>query len=79
MKTFVALLVASATLSACAQIERTPPLAQRDDDAYCRANGGEQGSKAYSECLRARDAQATRSVSMDKAHRRNAEDMLNGR
>lgn len=72
-------LVATVLLSACAQIERTPALAQRDDDGYCRANAGEQGSKAYSECLKARDAQGARSVSMDKAHLRNSEQMLLGR
>ena len=73
---FPMLLFAGVTLAACAQIERAPPLAQRDDEGYCRANAGEQGSKAFAECLQSRDAQAASSSRLDKAHRRFSEDML---
>lgn len=76
---FPMLLLAGLALASCAQIERTPPLAQRDDEGYCKANGGEPGSKAFAECLRNRDAQAASSSRLDKAHRRLSEDILVGR
>lgn len=69
-------------LSACAQFERNQPVAAvTDDDAYCRANGGPQGSSAYVACMKDRDVAASRAASggsrIERAHRNLAEDMLN--
>ena len=74
-----ALMLSSILLSACSVVERTPALAQRDDDGYCRANGGEQGSKAYAECLKSRDTASAQSSRLDRSHLRMSEDMLNRR
>jgi len=80
---FRMLTVASAVLlSACAQFERnTSPQATVDDDAYCRANGGEPGSSAYVACRKARDVQSSRAAGsnsrIERSHRNLAEDMLN--
>jgi hypothetical protein len=72
-------LVAALLLSACAQFERNQPVAVTDDDAYCRANGGEPGSSAYAACLKDRDVAASRGGGsrIERAHRNLAEDMLN--
>ncbi|MGL5168374.1 MAG: hypothetical protein ACRC9K_21025 [Afipia sp.] len=68
-------------LAGCAQFERSPaPAAVVDDDAYCRANGGQPGSSAYAACLKDRDVAASRgsgSSRIERAHRNLAEDMLN--
>jgi hypothetical protein len=76
------LLVISTLLSACAQFERSPPpVAAVDDDAYCRANGGEPGSSPYVACMKDRDVAASRASGsgsrIERAHRNLAEDMLN--
>lgn len=76
-------LAAALLLSACAQFERnTPPQAVVDDDAYCRANGGEPGSSPYVACMKDRDVAASRAAGgsrIERAHRNMAEDMLNNR
>lgn len=68
-------------LTGCAQFERNQPVAATDDDAYCRANGGEPGSPAYAACLKDRDVAASRAAGggsrIERAHRNLAEDMLN--
>ncbi len=72
--------IISTLLSACAQFERDQPVAVTDDDAYCRANGGQPGSPAYAACLKDRDVAASRGVGgsrIERAHRNLAEDMLN--
>ncbi|CAN5364625.1 hypothetical protein BH10PSE10_BH10PSE10_05040 [soil metagenome] len=76
------LLFVSLQLSACAQFERDKPVAMvTDDDAYCRANGGEPGSSPYVACMKDRDVAASRASGsgsrIERAHRNLAEDMLN--
>ena len=68
------------SLGGCTNLERHNPSAvsQTDDDAYCQANGGPQGSAAYTACRKDRDVAATRSDRMEKTHRDLAERMLNG-
>lgn len=77
----MALAAAGLLLASCAQFERSPaPAAVVDDDAYCRANGGQPGSSAYAACLKDRDVAASRgsgSSRIERAHRNLAEDMLN--
>ena len=75
----LALIVATALLSACANFERSKPVAAVDDDALCRANGVVQGSKEYVACMKDRDVAASRENRMERAHRTLAEDMLNNR
>lgn len=73
-------MVAALLLTGCAQFERNQPVAVTDDDAYCRANGGEPGSSAYAACLKDRDVAASRASGgsrIERAHRNLAEDMLN--
>jgi hypothetical protein len=78
----IAVAIAAFLLSGCAQFERNQPVAAVvDDDAYCRANGGQPGSPAYAACLKDRDVAASRSAGsnsrIERAHRNLAEDMLN--
>lgn len=84
-----ALVAAAGLLGGCAQMSQEGgPLASReqaapvlDDDAYCRANGGEPGSSAYVACRKNRDVAASRAASSDRyerAHKNMAERMLNG-
>ena len=82
-KTFMRLAALALTaiwLGGCANLERHNPnaISQTDDDTYCQANGGPQGSPAYSACRKDRDVAATRSDRMEKTHRDLAERMLNG-
>ncbi|WP_439924142.1 hypothetical protein [Nitrobacter sp. JJSN] len=82
-KTFIrlaALGLTALSLGGCANLERHNPTAQSqtDDDTYCQANGGPQGSPAYSACRKDRDVAASRSDRMEKTHRDLAERMLNG-
>jgi hypothetical protein len=82
-KTFMRLAVLTLTmlsLGGCANLERHHPnaMSQADDDAYCQANGGPQGSAAYTACRKDRDVAATRSDRMERTHRDLAERMLNG-
>lgn len=77
---FVMMFAAGLLLTGCAQFERNQPVAVTDDDAYCRANGGEPGSSAYAACLKDRDVAASRAAGgsrIERAHRNLAEDMLN--
>ena len=77
---FAMVFAAGLLLTGCAQFERNQPVAVTDDDAYCRANGGEPGSSAYAACLKDRDVAAGRSSGssrIERAHRNLAEDMLN--
>jgi hypothetical protein len=75
-----ALATIALSLGGCASLERHQPTAQSqtDDDAYCQAHGGPQGSAAYSACRKDRDVAATRSDRMERTHRDLAERMLNG-
>lgn len=74
------LSLAALSLGGCANLERHNPsaLSQGDDDAYCQANGGSQGSAGYTACRKNRDVAATRSDRMERSHRDLAERMLNG-
>ena len=77
---FAMVFAAGLLLTGCAQFERNQPVAVTDDDAYCRANGGEPGSSAYAACLKDRDVAASRAAGgsrIERAHRNLAEDMLN--
>jgi hypothetical protein len=77
---FAALALPALSLGGCANLERHNPSAvsQTDDDAYCQAHGGSQGSAAYTACRKDRDVAATRSDRMERTHRDLAERMLNG-
>ncbi|HVV40021.1 MAG TPA: hypothetical protein VHC94_03045 [Nitrobacter sp.] len=74
------LAVAMLSLAGCANLERHQPTAQSqtDDDAYCKANAGPQGSAAYVSCRKDRDVAATHEDRMEQTHRNLAERMLNG-
>lgn len=76
------LIVAGLALAGCSSLERHQPLAaasQPDDDAYCRQNGGVQGSDAYVACRKDRDVRGSRSDDkLERQHRNLAERMLNG-
>ncbi len=76
----IAALVLIASLGGCANLERhnASAVSQGDDDAYCQAHGGPQGSAAYTACRKDRDVAATRSDRMERTHRDLAERMLNG-
>lgn len=67
-------------LAGCANLERHNPTAisQADDDAYCQAHGGPQGSAAYVACRKDRDVAATRADRMDRTYRNMTERMMNG-
>jgi hypothetical protein len=75
-----AMLLAVLTLAGCANLERHNPnaVSQMDDDAYCKTNGGPQGSAAYVSCRKDRDVAATHEDRMARTHRDLAERMLNG-
>ncbi|MBS0528506.1 MAG: hypothetical protein JSS22_03825 [Proteobacteria bacterium] len=77
---FAALAMTVLSLGACAGLERHQPTAQSqiDDDTYCQANGGPQGSADYVAWRKDRDVAASRSDRMEKTHRDLAERMLNG-
>lgn len=81
ISTIVGVFITALLLSACAQFERNQPVAVTDDDAYCRANGGEPGSSPYVACMKDRDVAASRAAGsgsrIERAHRNLAEDMLN--
>ena len=77
-----AVATAALLMTGCAQFERNQPVANVvDDDAYCRANGGQPGSPGYAACLKDRDVAASRGAGsnsrIERAHRNLAEDMLN--
>ena len=75
-----ALAITALSLGGCANLERHQPTAESrtDDDAYCKTNGGPQGSPAYVACRKDRDVAASHSDRMEKTHRDLAERMLNG-
>jgi hypothetical protein len=77
---FAALALTALLLGGCANLERhnASAVSQGDDDAYCQAQGGPQGSAAYTACRKDRDVAATRSDRMERTHRDLAERMLNG-
>ena len=47
-----AIVLAALSLGGCANLERhnSNALSQTDDDGYCQAQGGPQGSAAYTAC-----------------------------
>jgi hypothetical protein len=75
-----AIVLAALSLGGCANLERhnSNALSQTDDDGYCQAQGGPQGSAGYTACRKNRDVAATRSDRMERTHRDLAERMLNG-
>jgi len=77
---FAIVALAALSLAGCANLERHNPSAvsQADDDTYCQAHGGPQGSAAYVACRKDRDVAATQSDRMERTHRNLAERMLNG-
>ena len=82
-KTFMRLAVFTLTmlsLGGCANLERHHPnaMSQADDDAYCQANGGPQGSAAYTACRKDRDVQRNGAIARaDRRQRDLGEYMLN--
>ena len=76
----VALLLTVLSLAGCANLDRRNPnpVSQMDDDAYCKANGGPQGSAAYVACRKDRDVAATHADGMERTHRNLTERMMNG-
>ncbi|HWW47802.1 MAG TPA: hypothetical protein VNZ94_08200 [Xanthobacteraceae bacterium] len=76
--------VAGFVLGGCAQLERhSSPAAVanagQDDDAFCVANGGPQGSDAYVECRKNRDHRRGAAENrIERTHRNLSERMLSG-
>ncbi len=68
------------TAAACSTRSQTPSYVnlQGDDDAFCKANGGQPGSSEFANCLKNRDVQRSNAiVRADRAQRNLGEYMLN--